>query len=38
MNDIQKVLAKWQFDTPLVRKLVYMAENARERERWHAVW
>ena len=38
MKDIQKVLAKWQMDTPGVRRLVYTAENARERERWHAVW
>jgi transposase len=38
MNDIKKVLAKWQLDTQAVRKLMYTAENARERERWHAVW
>jgi len=38
MKDIQKVLTKWQMDTPAVRRLVYTAENARERERWHAVW
>jgi transposase len=38
MNDIQQVLTKWQLDTQAVRRLVYTAENARERERWHAVW
>jgi transposase len=38
MKDIQKVLSKWQMDTPGVRRLVYTAENARERELWHAVW
>lgn len=38
MNDIKKVLAKWQLDIPMVRRLVYTADNARERERWHAVW
>ena len=38
MNDIKKVLEKWQMDTPMVRRMVYTAESARERERWHAVW
>jgi transposase len=38
MNDIQQVLTKWQLDAQAVRRLVYTAENARERERWHAVW
>ena len=38
MNDIQQVLTKWQLDPQTVRRLVYTAENARERERWHAVW
>jgi anti-sigma-K factor RskA len=38
MKDVKKVLAKWQLDTPMVRRLVYTAESARERERWHAVW
>lgn len=38
MNDMKQVLTKWQLDTQAVRKLVYTAENARERERWHAVW
>ena len=37
-DDIQQVLTKWQLDTQAVRRLVYTAENARERERWHAVW
>lgn len=38
MNDITKVLEKWQLDVPIVRNRVYAAETSRERERWHAIW
>ena len=38
MNEVQKVLEKWQLDVKAVRERMYGAPTARERERWHAVW
>ena len=38
MNEIQKVLEKWQLDVKAVRERMYGAPTARERERWHAMW
>ena len=38
MNEMQKVLEKWQLDVKAVRERMYGAPTARERERWHAMW
>ncbi len=38
MNEMQKVLEKWQFDVKAVRERMNGAPIARERERWHAIW
>jgi transposase len=38
MNELQKVLEKWQLDVKAVRERMYGAPTARERERWHAMW
>lgn len=38
MDEMQKVLEKWQLDVKAVRERMYGAPTARERERWHAMW
>ncbi len=38
MNNIKKLLEKWQLDGQIVRDRMYRAETAREWERWHAMW
>jgi transposase len=38
MNEMLDTLVRWQLDEKEVRKRVYRAPTARERERWHAVW
>jgi transposase len=38
MNEMQKVLEKWELDLKAVRERMYGAPTARERERWHAMW
>ena len=38
MDDMQKVLGRWQLDLKAVREQMYGAATARERERWHAMW
>ena len=36
--DDMAILERWQLDVKAVRKRVYRAPTARERERWHALW
>jgi anti-sigma-K factor RskA len=38
VDNIKKILAKYQLGTQVVKRLVYTEENAREHERWHPVW
>ncbi len=38
MNEMQKVLEKWQLDVNAVRERMYGAPTARERERWHTMF
>ncbi len=38
MDDIVKLLERWQLDVGEVRRRMYRAPTPRERERWHAVW
>lgn len=38
MNDVAKMLGRWQVDVNQVRDHVYRAPTPRERERWHALW
>lgn len=38
MDELKKVLSKWQMDLKAVRERMYGSPTARERERWHAVW
>jgi transposase len=38
MEEPGAMLARWGLDTGEVRRRMYEAPSARERERWHAVW
>jgi transposase len=38
VRDVVKLLEKWQIDQSDVRRSMYQAPTARERERWHAIW
>ena len=38
MNDVVAMLARWDLDVGGVRRRIYRASDARERERWHALW
>jgi len=38
MEEPSVALARWGLDTGEVRRRMYEAPTARERERWHAVW
>ena len=36
--DVVKLLEQWQMDQREVRRRMYRAPTARERERWHGLW
>lgn len=38
MSDINGLMETWQLNLSQVRKRMYRAATARERERWHALW
>jgi hypothetical protein len=38
MGEPGEMLARWRLDIGEVRRRMYEAPTARERERWHAVW
>jgi len=38
MDNMLPMLGQWQMDMKAVRKRMYRAPTARERERWHAIW
>jgi len=38
MQDVTAMLARWGLDEGQVRRQIYRATDARERERWHALW
>lgn len=38
MDDMKALLNGWGVDIAAVRKQMYRAPTARERERWHAIW
>ena len=38
MDNMKALLNGWGLDVAAVRKRMYRAPTARERERWHAIW
>lgn len=38
MDDVVAMLSRWGMDVGQVRRRIYRATDARERERWHALW
>ena len=38
VEDVVKLLERWQMDQREVRRRMYRAPTARERERWHGLW
>ncbi len=38
MQDVVAMLSRWGLDERQVRRRIYRATDARERERWHALW
>ncbi len=38
VEDVLKLLEQWQMDQKEVRRRMYRAPTARERERWHGLW
>jgi len=38
MKEVLVMLGQWQLDVSGVRRHMYRAPTARERERWHALW
>ncbi len=38
MEETGALLVRWRMDEAEVRRRMYRAPTARERERWHAVW
>ena len=38
MDEIVAMLSAWGLDVGQVRRRIYRATAARERERWHALW
>jgi transposase len=38
MDDVVAMLSRWGLDVEQVRRRIYRATDARERERWHALW
>ncbi len=38
MKDVLKLLEQWRMDQREVRRRIYRAPKARERERWHGLW
>ena len=38
MRDAVELIERWQMDLSQVRRRMYRAPTARERERWHALW
>lgn len=38
MDDVVAMLSRWGLDVGQVRRRIYRATDARERERWHALW
>src|SRR5215208_6531376 len=38
MQDVVGMLGRWGLDVRQVRTRIYRATDARERERWHALW
>jgi len=38
VEDVAKLLERWQMDQKEVRQRMYRAPTPRERERWHGLW
>ncbi len=38
VEDVVKLLERWEMDQKEVRSRMYRAPTARERERWHGLW
>jgi len=38
VEDVVKLLERWEMDQKEVRRRMYRAPTARERERWHGLW
>ena len=38
VEEVLRLLEQWQMDQREVRRRMYRAPTARERERWHSLW
>jgi transposase len=38
VEDVARLLERWQMDLKEVRQRMYRAPTPRERERWHGLW
>ena len=36
--EVEEVVGEWQLDQREIRRRMYRAATARERERWHGLW